>query len=416
MAMIAVVAGAGSYLVLVPHAGNTVNRIVDDGPTFYQALGQLNASVQAAPGGPWTLYTVYGVATPVPFSPSALGWISQNLTVNSCAALFNGLTLWNGSIPLFNGTFDSGTAPFWQIMFFSNASHSVLVATDVLGHPHVYPAIPMTSPCMMGSSLAFDPWGWAKVLNPLPADSPTLARSAVGDLGTAWFANNPGAFEAFRFGSNYWGSGNPGGLVINFERCGEVGRAGVQPAASVGVSSVGDVVTTFVGVEGCGNVARIGPPPVLFSFQLGFSHQSTVASSGSIYIDVPFQTLLTNKSGTVSTDASGIVSWMVRLNLTNAAGVALPVAGSPCNRWVASPGNCRSNSTGWFLILESPSGAWLDSYGAQSSGVNWSVPDVSLVSNQQFVLVCPASWNVTGDVLAASSTALDAPLNGSITL
>lgn len=412
---VVIASGVASYFALIPRTGKT-NTVVDDGPTFYQALGQLNRTVGVTPGGPWILYTAYGVATPVPFSPNALGWISQNLTVNSCGALFNGLTLWNGSIPLFNGTMDSGTAPFWQIMYFSNSSQSILVATDVLGNPHVYSAIPMTSPCMMGSSLASDPWGWAKVLDPLPVDSPPLARSAVNALGAGWFANNPGVFEAYRFGSNYWGSGNPAGLVINFERCGEVGRAGVQPAASVGVSSAGDVVTRFVGVEGCGNVAKIGPPPVLFSFQLGFSRPSTVVSGESMYITAPFQALLTNRSGTVSTDASGIVSWMVRLNLTNAAGVALPVAGSSCSEWVSSTGNCVANKTGWFPALQSPSGAWLDSYGATSSGVNWSVPDVSLVSNQQVVIVCPTSWNVTGDILVASSMATDAPVSGSVAL
>ena len=387
-----------------------------DGPTFYQALSQINASVQTASGGPWTLYTVYGVATPAPFSPSALGWSNQNLTVNSCGALFNGLTLWNGSIPLFNGTFDSGTAPFWQIMYFSNASHSILVATDVLGQPHAYPPIPMTSPCMAGSSLAFEPWALARMFNPLPVDSPTLAGSAVSALGTGWFANNRAAFEAYRFGSNYWGSGNPGGLVINFERCGEVGEAGVQPAASVGVSPAGKFVTSFVGVEGCGNVANIGPPLVLFSYELGFSRPSTSVTAGSTYVALPFQALLTNSTGTVSTDASGIVSWMVRLNLTSGTGVALPPAGSLCDEWVSSIRDCAANSSGWFAVLQSPYGAWLDSYGTSVAGPNWTVPNVSLVSNQQIVLVCPSAWNVTGDVLSVTTTTLSAPLIGSATL
>jgi len=410
-----VAGGLGTVLVLEQKAGSTTS-VVNDGPTFYQALGKLNASVQATPGGPWTLYTVYGVATPVPFSPSALGWFEQNRTVNSCGALFNGLTLWNGSIPLFNGTFNSGTAPFWQFFYFSNVSQSILVATDVLGQTRVFPPAPMSSSCFAGSSLNYDPWGWARVFDPFPADSPTLSRSAVNALGAGWFVNNPSVFEAYRFGSNYWGSGNPGGLVINFERCGEVGRAGIQPAASVGVSSAGKFVTSFVGAEGCGNVESLGPPPVFFSYELGFASPTAVITGSSTYITIPFQALLTNSSGTIGTDASGIVSWMVRLNLTSGSGAALPEAGFSCDEWVSTTSDCVANSTGWFAILQPPYGAWLDSYGASRTGMNWCIPDVSLVSEQQLVIVVPNSWAVTGDLLSVASTTSNATISGSTTI
>jgi len=408
--------GLGTLLVLEQQKGGSSPAVVNDGPTFYQALGKLNASVHATPGGPWTLYTVYGVATPVPFSPSALGWFEQNRTVNSCGALFNGLTLWNGSIPLFNGTLNSGTAPFWQFFYFSNASQSILIATDVLGQTRVFPPAPMSNLCFAGSSLNYDPLGWARVFDPFPADSPTLSSSAVNALGAGWFVSNPSVYEAYRFGNNYWGSGNPAGLVIDFERCGEVGRAGVQPKASVGVSSTGKFVTSFVGAEGCGNLESFGSPDVFFSYELGIASPTSLTTGGSTYITIPFQALLTNSSGTIGTDASGIVSWMVRLNLTSGTGAALPGAGSSCEEWVPTTSDCVANSTGWFAILQSPSGAWLDSYGASEMGMNWSVPDVSLVSDQQLVVVVPSSWNLTGDLLSVTSTTSNATISGSTTI
>jgi hypothetical protein len=417
VAVIAVVlaAGVGSYLVLVQPPGNTKSTVVDDGPTFRQALGQVNASVQDASGGPWTLYTVYGVAATVPFSPSALGWIEQNQTVNSCVQLLNGLTLWNGSIPLFTGTFDSGTAPFWQIMYFSNSSNDILVATDVLGVPHVFPPVSMTSPCM--AELGYEPWNYANAyFKQLPSDSSALAETATATAGAAWLNQNGPMFEAYRFGNNYWGSGNPPGYVINFERCGDVGSAGVQPFASIDLTANGSFFESFIGYEGCGNVEEIGPPPGLYSYELGFSSPHTVNSSGSIYVTIPFQALLTNQSGVVGTDANGVVSWMVHLNLTNASGAPLPTVRSTCGTWVPTNQDCPADSAGWFAILESPYGEWLDSYGSSTQGPNWSIPNVSFVSNQQLVIVCPSTWNVTGDTLTASTTTADAPLSGSATL
>ena len=410
--VIAVVAGSvGGYYYLHRSSGGG-SQVVDDGPTFYQALGQLNASVQSTPGGPWTLYTVYGIATSVPFAPSALGWQRNNETVNSCGHLLDGLTLWNGSIPLFNGTFNSGTAPFWQLLYFSNSSRSILVATDVLGVPRVFPAIPMSSPCIVGSVLGLDPWSYADAyFTHLPSDSPALAASASAVVGPQWFSENPRTFEAYRYGNNYWGSGNPSGYLINFERCGEVGFAGDQPFASISLTRDGAFWGAFIGTEGCGNDNVSGG---LSPYRLGFSSAALVSGGNATLATASFQAISVGPPP--FSDAAGIVSWMIHLNLTSPAGSVLPPAESTCRGWVLAIDDCIAGSSGWFAVLQSPYGEWLDSYGASVSGSNWSIPNVSIVSNQQIVIICPASWNVTGDVLAASSTTADAPLSGSVTL
>ena len=420
IAALTVAAGSlAGYLYVQQRSGRS-SAVVDDGPTFYEALSQLNTSVQGTPGGPWTLYTAYGVAAPVPFSPSALGWNRQNLTVNSCGAQFGGLTLWNGSIPLFNGTYNSGTAPFWQFMYFSNATQRILVATDVVGQPHVYPPILMLSPCMTGSSLANEPWAWARVLNPLPADSPTLARTAVERLGANWFAGNQPVTETYRFGNNYWGSGNPGGLVMNFERCGETGEAGVQPKSSVVMNESGAFVTSFVGAQGCGNVYTLGPPPVILPYQFAFLSPSTLLSGGGGYTTIAFQAAVEAVSnGTLGgwyPDAHGIVSWMSRLSLVNATGTPLPSAKPTCPEWVPAIGDGAAESAGWFVVLLSRDGGWLDAYGVSAGGANWSLPNVAVVSNQQMVVVCPSTWDVAGYTLAANSTTPSVILSGSVSL
>jgi hypothetical protein len=111
-AIIVVAGGFGSYFVLA-HLRNTGPSGVADGPTLYQAMAAMNQTLRNATGGPWGLFSVYGVAAQAPYSANVVGYPSNNLTVNACQAQFNGLTLWNGTMPVFSGTLNSGTAPFW---------------------------------------------------------------------------------------------------------------------------------------------------------------------------------------------------------------------------------------------------------------------------------------------------------------
>ena len=112
----------------------------DDGPTFYQALASLNSSVANQSGGPWLIFSVMGIAAEGAYSPSVKGYVSFNNSapVNGCQAALNGLSMFNGSIPIFNGTVNSGTAPFWQFAYYSNTSSEVLVGTNVMGTPHLF--------------------------------------------------------------------------------------------------------------------------------------------------------------------------------------------------------------------------------------------------------------------------------------
>jgi len=278
-AVLVVGAGAGLSLWYLTRSGTSKpTSIVADGPTFYQALGAVNGSVASSPGGPWTIFAVWGVASPVPFDPNALGWLSQNLTVNSCGEAFNGVTLWNGTIPLFNGTFDSGTAPFWQFAFFSNASQSILIATDLVGVSHVFTPMAMTSVCAKATGLGGSPWAWAKILSPFPADSSIMAESAWSSTGQSWESSNRPGYELFVLGWNEWGSANPEGLIVKFARCGEVGFTGIQPVTDFLLTSGGTVFSVFNGSQGCGNVMSLGPPPVYVQYVMDFSNTSSLGA------------------------------------------------------------------------------------------------------------------------------------------
>ncbi|MFZ0891282.1 MAG: hypothetical protein WB778_06250 [Thermoplasmata archaeon] len=409
--IIAVTAGAGAWYLFSESHPNASSK--SDGPTFYQAIASVNGSVANISGGPWTLFGVWGIASPLPFAPNALGWFENNLTVNSCGAQFNGLTLWNGSIPLFNGSFDSGTAPFWQFAFYSNSSQSILIATNVLGFAKVYPPMAMTSECAKATGLGADPWNWSPILIPFPPNSPIMAESAWNAIGEKWMAQNPAGFERYVFGYSYWGSGNPIGRTIGYLRCGEVGATAVQPVVDVILNDNGTSNSFFNGTQGCGNVISLGPPPVLDPYGVNFSAPSLSEGNGTTYVNVSFQA--THDSGN-DTDAGGLVSWMATLRLNNSTGVDLPSVIPDCSTWVPSLSDCRADGSGWYAVLLSSSGKWIDSFPSISNGTVWNIPNVSIVSNQYLVIVAPSSWDVTGDNLSVYGTSPAATVGGSVTL
>ncbi len=71
--VIVVAGGLGSYWGLV-HRGSSGQPVVDDGPTLYQAIAGVNQSLRNATGGPWALFSVYGVAAQAPYSANIVGY------------------------------------------------------------------------------------------------------------------------------------------------------------------------------------------------------------------------------------------------------------------------------------------------------------------------------------------------------
>ena len=186
VAIVVVAGGLGGYFVLT-HRAASGTRVVDDGTTYYHALAQVNGTVQNVTGYPWALFSVFGVAAQAPFSANVLSYIFENYTVNTCGRLFNGPTLWNGTMPVFTGTFDSGTAPFWQFAFYSNTTHEDLIATDVLGTPYVYPPEQNQQPgtCYPWNAVP-GPLAWSKALSLVSVNSPTAGAAAWGAVSSYW--------------------------------------------------------------------------------------------------------------------------------------------------------------------------------------------------------------------------------------
>lgn len=413
--------GTGGYL-LVSHWPSASPRPRADGPTLYGALMAINQSVIATPGGPWTLSQVYGIASPVPSDPSSWGWGPYDAVLASCQSAFNGITLWNGTIPLFTGTYDSGTAPFWQLVFFSNASQQLLVATVVQGVAHVYPPIAMTSTCAVGTGLSKEPWGLSQLFNfshsGFPGNSQGMAAAAWAAYGRAWtdwVGLTP--TEMFLMGAAQFGSGQPPDTMTSFFSCGTQGAAGATPGLDVFTEG-----PDTAGVGGSFNYT-IGCTPTANNWsaipiRAEFSNSSTEAVRSGEAVSTKLQLWYTGSApyNGPAYNAAGVTSWMVRLNLTDSQGNPLPVADSVCSTWVPSVADCAASATGWYAVLLSPSDEWDGAYGSTATGPGWNYPVLPIANNETIALIVPTSWNVSGDLLQIASTTPELPLTGSVEL
>ncbi|HTT14550.1 MAG TPA: hypothetical protein VMG81_02060 [Thermoplasmata archaeon] len=415
-----VLAGALAGLLLLDHPRVPRAGVVNDGPTFYEALETVNLSVATEPGGPWVLSQVVGVASPVPTYPSAWGWGSYDDVLASCQPAFNGLTIWNGSIPLFNGTFNSGTAPFWQFMYFSNESAQLLVGTDLEGMGHVYPPIALTSPCAVSSDLGYQPWrsAWTFDRFGFPANTPVLAAtswSVVGQQFVQWLGTAP--TEMFLMGDLQFGSGQPFGVQTSFFTCGTAGGVGVTRGLDVFVdpNDTARVALSYNYTLGCTPTTNNWTP---IDLQLQFANSGYDNSTGTTALSQTFRFEETGPSPYLGAgyNERGITSWMTRLNLSTGTGAVLPVGTPECSAWIPSMGDCGANATGWYAVLLSPSGEWEGTYGAQAGVPGWNEPVLPIANNETFVLVFPSSWDLAGDSFEATSITSELPMTGSVAL
>jgi len=408
--------------------GQSSPLVVGDGPTFRQALGEVNSTVVREAGGPWSLFSVYGIASELPFSANVIGYSDDSRTINSCSYAFPGITLWNGSIPTFNGTFNSGTAPFWQFGFLSSSSSQVLVATNILGTPRVFLPVPFLGRCW--------PWydmynletaaNWTALGANLPVDSSVAATSAWESnilpgqqLGryidrsgpyVEIMTTGPGVFEGLGDRPNStWG--------ISFDRCGEVGITGWEPLVVAATTSSGAWYGTANLTENCA-IMYSGHGSLDGEYDFIFGSTTTSTNASTTQLATGFQLMVAFPNGTPTRGQGwGLANWMLGLTLTQSSGAGLTLGGSTCPSWTSSVARCPANSSGWFAVLLSSNGEWVDSYGLLWNGsVGWSVPAEELTSNQTLAVVVPATWVTAGDVLVPVCRVSSSLIEGSLSL
>ena len=416
-----VAGGLGAFLVLEQKSASSP-PVVSDGPTLYQALDAVNASVQPTGGGPWGLFSYIGLAAEDTFNPAAFGFSwSTNLSEKFCDLDLNGITLWNGSaIPTFDGSVASGTAPFWQFEYSSNSTTDVVVATDILGAIKVYPAIAPEDSCWnaVGGGAAASYFSW---VNPLPEDSSVQAQLAYSRVAGPFEEANRPLVEIYANGFtplDAIGHGPGGG--VEFYRCGIVKVAGIQPYLVVGFSPDGKIFDVGTGNLTCTATDSFGPPPVYVPYNIKWwipDFRSNFATGVNSVVDSFFTTLQVGIAHNITDyDAWGLLTWMTSLAMRASNGTDLPSSPISCQVWYVSPGQCSPSTAGWSAILLSADGATLATYPSAANASSWSVLDASVASQDQIWLTYPASWNLSGDTLVVSGSWSVPTVTGTLSL
>jgi len=423
LVLVLVAAGslAGWYVIEGTSHSTLSQAVRTDGPNFYQVLARLNSSVAHQTGGPWSPFSVVGLAAQADFSPNVKGYYNLNRSVNSCQSALSGVSVWNGTIPVFTGTFNSGTAPFWQIAYFSNSTLEVLITTDVSGAVHVFPPFPVTSNCTLAW---FDFWQrpnfWAQQIvenSTVPPNSPNAAMTVWNNIDTSWVVHNAPLVEVLTTGPALFEATQDiyaGDWGVDFIGCGLAGITGERPLISAGTDRNGQYAGVFNASTSCAVSPNATLPSDRLMYQLVDSAPSVSGGGDTTWVTTSFQVALAYTNGTLAGDYDGwgLANWMVSLNLTNATGARLPDASPACESWSPSIFDCVANQSGWYVVLLSAGGEWLASYGASASGGAWSVAVTGIVSHQMFVIVLPSGWAVSGDNLRPNSTTTYSEVRG----
>lgn len=397
------------------------NATAKDGPTLYQALAAVNATIQQDRGAPWALFSYIGIAAELSFNPGVFGFIANGtgLSLAGCERALNGVTIWNGSaIPVFQGGIASGTAPFWQFEFYSATARSVIVASVIRNTAEVFPPINSTSSCWpsAGGPEAASYVSW---VNPLPVDTPIQAQNAYTALGGAFHKAHPSLTEIFANGYTPLGDAfnhGPGGGA-QYLLCGQPGFAGMQAKGVVGEWSNGTVQNVFQGLLSCTGLITTSPPYVYAPLAIGAASGPVPINASAGFSAESFSILAeTFVNNSTYTDDWGFESWMVSLSLRNASNQTLPSVPLSCQTWVPSLTNCTSSGSGWSVVLESADGSWLDSYPSPTNSSSWAALNVVIANGERLVVILPAQWNPSGEVLSCHNTYAVPVVSGTIDL
>lgn len=383
--------------------------------TGLSALIVVEASLASTTSESWALFSALGIASHTPYTPGTLGGnlsASANLAaMESCGSLpFP--SIWNVSgLPDREGNLTDGYAPFWQFLFENESGPGVFdfaIGVYVAGSIHVAAPLVESNSCIQAL-------GFSVYTSSFPLAQPNLETDVGGPLAYAnvsrWYSLGSPYAVLWTDGwsmisNNGWESFAGGGgqaWGVTFYTC---GQTGVEPPLSSWIAWHTDVETQNGTPEGGAVIAT--------QFICTQSEYNvTMGNGGTSVLGSDFATSLTlgvsgsyhGRFGNVSDlkDTQGIAAWMVLPEVFNASQVPLPLAYDTCPAWVPGIGSCAAPTSGWYAVLLSPSGGWLDSYGLINGSGTWSAPNVPIVSNESLVVLYTHPVTGAGDTFTLDS-------------
>ena len=355
--------------------------------TFRSAWATVSSTFAALSAGSFTLLYAAGVASDSPWSPPAILWAEEDPTNwSECAAQLSGistLTFWNESAyPSSKAAtvFTSGAAPLWTFVFRGEDTPTI-VATWLTGKVVLNGALEPSSPCFSLSGpieQVFTGFAGGSIDYSSYADSDVVAAKAV-----AAGALSPAA--------------SPGKVILYF-----AGPQNTPVTVYAGPSWVMDSAP-------CGWTAALGDSfeQTIYTFNSS-SGQPTdfVANASWTCSDAYFELNMTNASISPPNSSGLYQDWSLSWSLLSSAVPtkwtvaslttsmllwhvlgAFPSAPAVCTSPSPNLSSCAPPSSGWYAVLTSAEGAWLDSYPTSANGTQWTISDLSVVPGDRILFV-----------------------------
>jgi hypothetical protein len=379
------------------------------------ALALVEASLVKTTSESWTLISDVGVASHDSYTPWVIGGIDGSLinaSISSLATLWACgslplTTVWNTSgLPVRGGNLTDGFAPFWEFLF-ANASGSsqfvFAIGTYVSGSVKVLGPLNQANPCIraLGLGPGFVP--------PI-ASLPSLETDIGGELAYRALTSLDAHFGPYAV---VWTNGWPiiansgwdstiytfgAGWIVTFYECGLVG---VSPASST-ITSWHVVVWLQNGIPTSGGASSTRFGCTLPSYNVTITEQASsrqgtgFAASFSL-ADNGFS------AGSYVADEQGLAAWMVLPKLQRSLGGAPELAPDLCPHWLNGIASCDVPAAGWYAVLLSPGGQWLDSYGVINGSPAWADPGVPVISTETVDILSAFSLSSSGITFQLSS-------------
>jgi hypothetical protein len=383
------------------HQGPTYPTPPPGWATFKTAWSDVSADFNVFANGTWTVRFAEGAASDGPWSPPAVLWDESDPQAwDACAAQLNGvstLTFWNSSLYPYSSSpnvFSSGAAPLWTFIF-NGTGTSTFVASWLVGGVLINGVLGPASPCYSVSPPLRDVFAGTSLDRIQPStilDSNAIASAAIAEesnashLDVAPVPSPPSpAFALYfpGFQSVPITVNAPNTWVTAYGECGLAGQLGTD-------FTLTDWVFNATSAAG-NNWFSIGLACADSYYVLNMSRTvlSNPPNSSGVYrewnLSSSFLTSAVPATWTSSDLTTSLIDWWV-VNGTG-AGITVPSSTALCGTSSTNLSKCTPPASGWYAVLLSPNGTWLDSFPTVANGTTWTVAGVHIADGDRIVYV-----------------------------
>ena len=385
--------------------------------TLDGAWTAVSNAFSALANGSWSISFAEGVAADGHWSPPAALFMNTGGKWSNCEAQLSGistLTYWNASqYPSTQSAtvFTSGGAPLWTFVF-NGTDTWTYVASWFLGTVILNAALGPGSSCLqfgVFNSPAYQRVSPSQELNSNAIATEVRAEddylAGIGypmpptpmpvppNPGVALYLPGPQVLPYLIVGQSQW--------TLAYTTCGLNGYYGTTTPFTA------YLLNSTAPPSGHNYQWGIGPGPcydAVYSVDLNRTVVVGAPSGRGQYFEwrtnVSFLTSAVPTHWSLSDFSTSLFG--LELNSLSPSPGSLPSSAALCGPGSHNLSSCPAPSAGWYAVLLSPTGVWLDSFPSSPNGTQWALPNVLAQSRDLLAFVGSGAYTST-DSLSISS-------------